>query len=250
MKSIRTILAGAILAVVLSASVVIAAEAQVAGEWNFTSKFEAMTMDATMTITKNAEGKYAGTWSSQWGESTLSDITADANKIKFTQTSSFGGQDFKTSYEGTLEGEKLKGTAKGQWGEFTFEGTREKTENQKDPIVGEWQMNIMIPAREIVDKMTITQNADGNLAGKWEGMRGGETAISNLKFADGKLTFTRTSKMGGNDFTSTFTGTVTGDAIKGTFSSDFGEREITASRAAAKPQTPKAEPNKPPAQKK
>ena len=214
MKSIRVILAVAALAVVLSASVVIAAQG-ITGEWNFTSKFEAMTSDATMTITKSADGKYAGTWSAQWGESTLSDITADAGKVKFTQTSNFGGQDMKTSYEGTLEGGKLKGTAKGQWGEFTFEGTRGDTKKQADPLAGEWQMNIMIPAREIVDKLTITQNPDGNLAGKWEGMRGGETTISNLKFADGKLTFTRTSKMGGNDFTSTFTGTVTGDTIKG-----------------------------------
>lgn len=249
MKSIKAIMAGAIFAVVLSASISIAAQS-VTGEWNFTSKFEAMNSDATMTITKNAEGKYAGTWSAQWGESTLSDITADANKVKFTQTSNFGGQDTKTSYEGTLENGKLKGTAKGPWGEFTFEGARGETKNQADPLVGEWQMNIMIPAREIVEKMTITQNADGNLAGKWEGMRGGENTISNLKFADGKLTFTRTSKMGGNDFISTFTGTVTGDTIKGTFSSDFGEREITAVRAVAKAETPKAEPNKPPAGKK
>jgi hypothetical protein len=260
MKSIKVILAGVIFAVVLSASVVIAAQSvgsapstssgqasspQVNGEWNFTSKFEAMTMDATMTITKNAEGKYAGTWSSQWGESTLSDITLDANKLKFTQTSNFGGQDFKTSYEGTLEGGKLKGTSKNQWGDAAFEGTRGETKDKADPLAGEWQMNIKIPAREIVEKLYITQIADGNLAGKWEGMRGGENAISNLKFADGKLTFTRTSKMGGNDFTSTFAGTVTGDTIKGTFSSDFGEREITAVRAAVKTETPKAEPNKP-----
>jgi len=249
MKSTRAILAGAILAVVLSASVIIATEG-ISGEWNFTSKFEAMTVDATMTITKNAEGKYAGTWSAQWGESTLSDITADANKVKFTQTSNFGGQDFKTSYEGTLEGLKLKGTSTNQWGDAAFEGTRGETKDKADPIVGEWQMNIMIPAREIVDKLSITQNQDGSLAGKWEGMRGGENTISNLKFAEGSLTFTRTTKMGGNDFSMTFQGTFTGDSIKGSFSSDFGDREITASRAVAKSETPKAEPNKPPAGKK
>ncbi len=274
MKAIRAILAGMILTSVLSASVAIAADnvgsapstgstsspqassgqasspKQVIGEWNFTSKFEAMAVYATMTITKNAEGKYAGTWWAQWEESTLSDITAEAGKVKFVQTSNFGGQDMKTSYEGTLEGGKLKGTSKNQWGDAAFEGTRGETKKQSDPFVGEWQLNIMIPAREIVDKMTITQNPDGNLAGKWEGMRGGENTISNLKFADGKLTFTRTTKMGGNDFSLVFTGAVTGDTIKGSFSSDFGDREITASRAAAKQETPKAEPNKPPAEKK
>ncbi len=249
MKSIRTIAAGAILAGLLSASVVAAAEG-VGGEWNFTNKFEAMTADATMTITKTAEGKYAGTWSSQWGQSSLSDITAENGKVKFIQTSNFGGQDLKTSYEGTLENGKLKGASKNQWGDAAFEGTRGETQKQSDPFVGEWQMNIMIPAREIVEKMTITQNADGTLAGKWEGMRGPENTISDLKFAEGKLTFTRTTKMGGNDFSMTFQGTVSGDTIKGSFSSDFGDREITASRAAAKPETPKAEPNKPPAGKK
>ena len=250
MKSIRAILAIAAVAVVLSASVVIAAEPQIAGEWNFMSKFEAMTSDATMTITKNAEGKYAGTWSAQWGESTLSDITVEASKVKFVQTSNFGGQDTKTSYEGTLEGGKLKGAAKGPWGDFTFEGVRGETKDKADPIVGEWQMNIMIPAREIVEKMYITQNADGTLAGKWEAARGGENTISNLKFADSKLTFARIGKRGASEFSMTFEGTVTGDTIKGTFNSDFGERAVTASRAAAKPQMPKAEPNKPPAGKK
>jgi hypothetical protein len=249
MKSIRTITALAIFAVVLSASVAAAAD-NITGEWNFTSKFEAMTTDAAMTITKNAEGKYTGTWSSQWGESTLSDITVNANKVKFVQTSNFGGQDFKTSYEGTIEGVKFKGTSKNQWGDAAFEGTRGQTKDQADPLTGEWQINITIPAREIVDKMTITQNQDSTLSGKWEGMRGGENIISNLKFADGKLTFTRTTKMGGTDFTLTFTGTVTGDTIKGAYSSDFGEREVTAVRAAAKTETQKTEPNKPPAEKK
>jgi hypothetical protein len=248
MKSIRTIMTGAILAGLLSASVVIAAQS-VAGEWEFKSKFEAMTSDATMTITKNAEGKYAGTWSSQWGESTLSDITVQGGKMKFVQTSNFGGQDMKTSYEGTLEGGKLKGSAKSQWGDFTFDGTL-RGDAKADPIAGEWQMNIMIPAREIVDKMTITQNADGTLAGKWESMRGADSSISNLKFADGKLTFTRTTKMGGTEFTTSFEGTFTGDTIKGKFISDFGEREVNAVRAAAKAEAPKAEPNKPPAEKK
>jgi hypothetical protein len=248
MKSTKAILAGTIFMVVLSASVVIAAET-VTGEWNFKSKFDAMTTDATMTITKNADGKYAGTWSSQWGESTLSDITVNAGKVKFTQTSNFGGQDFKTSYEGTLENSKLKGTSKNQYGDATFEGSLSGTAKD-DPLVGEWQINLKIPEREIVDKMTITQNQDGTLAGKWEGMRGGENTISNLKFADGKLSFTRTSKMGGTEFSMTFEGTATGDTIKGKYVSDFGEREVTASRAAVKTETTKTEPNKPPAEKK
>jgi hypothetical protein len=251
MKSIKAAAAVIILACVLSAPIVKAAEGvgsasspQVVGSWEFKSKFESMTADATMTITKNAEGKYAGTWSAQWGESTLSDITVNAGKVKFTQTSNFGGQDMKTTYEGTLANGKIKGTSKSQYGEATFEGTQSGTAKE-DALVGEWQINIMIPEREIVDKMTITQSQDGTLAGKWEGMRGGENTITNVKFDAGKLTFTRASKMGGMDFSMTYDGVVTGDTIKGKFVTDFGEREANATRAAVKAETQKAEPNKP-----
>ncbi len=254
MNSFKTIVTGFILTGLLSVSVVIAADVNsspITGEWNFISKFDAMNSDASMTITKDAQGKYSGTWSAQWGESTLSDITVEGNKVKFVQTSSFGGQDMKTDYQGTLDNGKVKGTAKGRWGDFSFEGTRSESKDKADVLAGEWQMNIMIPAREIVDKMTITKNQDGTLSGTWQGTRGGENTISNLKYVDGKLTFTRTSKMGGTEFSLAFDGTVTGDTIKGTFSSDFGERPVTAVRASAgKTDTSKTEPNKLPAEKK
>ena len=190
---------------------------QVMGEWEFKSQRPARTSAATMTIKKNAEGKYEGTWSAQWGESVLSDITFENGKVKFVQTSSFGGQEMKTTYEGTVEGSKITGKAQGQWGDFTFEGTLQgEAKTGADAIVGEWQMNVTIPAREFVEKLTITKNADGTLAGKWEAQRG-ENTISDIKFEGGKLTFTRTSKFGDREFTSTFAGTVEGDNIKGVF---------------------------------
>jgi len=82
-------------------------------------------------------------------------------------------------------------------------------------------------------------NADGTLAGKWEGRRG-ESTISDVKFEAGKLTFTRTSKFGNRESTSTFEGTVEGDNIKGVFKSERGEREANATRiTSAKPEEKK-----------
>jgi hypothetical protein len=250
----KTIAAIVALAIVMPAAVVIAAEGAV-GEWEFKSQMPARASTATMTIKKSAEGKYEGTWSAQRGESVLSDITFENGKVKFVQTSSFGGQEMKTTYEGTVEGGKITGKGQGQWGDFTFEGTlggEAKTE-----ITGEWQMNVMMPAREIVEKLTITKNADGTLAGKWEGRRG-ESTISDVKFEAGKLTFTRISRFGDRESTSTFAGTVEGDNIKGVFSSERGDREANATRVTAakaeegkKPaEVKKAEPNTPAPEKK
>lgn len=166
------------------------------GEWEFKSQMPARASMATMTIKKNAEGGYEGTWSAQWGESKLSDITFENGKAKFVQTSKFGEREMKTEYEGTVEEGKITGKARGQWGDFTFEGTLQgEAKTGADAIVGEWQMNITMVAREIVEKLTITENADGTLAGKWETQRG-ENTISDVKFEAGKLTFTRISKFG------------------------------------------------------
>jgi hypothetical protein len=225
----KTITAIVALAIVMLAPVVNAAEGvgstpqqssvqasspQVVGEWEFKSQWPGMTSTATMTIKKIAEGKYEGTWSGQWGESKLSDITFENGKMKFVQTSNLGGQDMKTTYEGTVADGKITGKAHGQWGDFTFDGTLGG--ETKGDITGEWQMNITVPVREIVEKLTITRNADGTLAGKWEAQRG-ENTISDVKFEAGKLTFTRTSKFGDRQFMMTFEGTIEGDNMKGVF---------------------------------
>jgi hypothetical protein len=233
--NIKAAVTGAALLCAIMAPVVIAAEG-VVGEWEFKSQMQARTMNATMTITKNEQGKYEGTWSAQRGESTLSDVTFEKGKVKFVQTSSFGGQEMKTTYEGTVNGTKLTGKGQGRFGELTFEGTLQgEAKTGADAIVGEWEMNVTIPAREIVDKLIITKNDDGTLAGKWEGQRG-ESTISDIKFEGGKLTFTRSTKFGDREMTWTYEGTVEGDQIKGAFTSERGEREANATRVkSAKP---------------
>jgi hypothetical protein len=272
----KAVVAGVVLACVMLAPVVIAAEGvgstpstisgqtsspQVVGEWQFKSQMQGMSFSATMTITKNAEGKYSGTWSAEWGESTLSDITLEKGAIKFVQTSDFGGQQMKTTYEATVEGGKIKGKGQNQFGESIVEGTLQgEAKTGADAIVGTWELNITVPAREIAEKMTITKNTDGALAGNWVAQRG-ESTISNIKFEAGKLTFTRKGKMGAMEWESTYEGTVEGDQIKGAFRSDWGEMQANATRIIAPkpdegkkadanaPGAGKAEPNKPAAEK-
>jgi hypothetical protein len=241
----KALVTGMVIVCVMTVSIAAATE-DVTGQWEFKSKFEGMSSEATMTIKKTAEGKYNGTWSAQWGESTLSDITFDNSSLKFVQTSDFGGQESKTTYEAKVEGTKLTGKGKGPWGEFTIDGT---SKGEPNTIVGEWQINVTVPPREVVDKLAITKDANGVLEGKWTGQRGEDT-ISNMKLEGNKLTFTRKGKMGEMEFEIAYEGTVESDQIKGAFKSDFGDRESNATRVGAKPQgnkeeMKKAEPNKP-----
>ena len=236
-----------VLACVVLTPIVMAAEGlgstsspQVEGTWEFKSQMQARTSNATMTITKT-DGKLSGTWSTQRGENPLSDIKFEGNKLTFVQTMNFGGNEMKTSYDLTVDGKKLKGTSKGQFGESNIEG--EIQGEAKDTIVGTWNMTVNMPAREVVEKLTVTKNADGKFEGKWEGMRG-ESKISNIKLDGKKLTFTRTSNFGGREMMSDYEGTLESDKITGKFSSERGDREANATRAGAKTEMPKVEPKK------
>ncbi len=232
----KAVVVGAVLMCLALAPVVIAAEG-VVGTWEFKNQ-----MKATMTISKDADGKLAGTWAGQRGESTLSDISFENNTLKFTQTASFGGQEMKTTYEGKVEETKITGKGQGRRGEFAFEGALEgEAKTGADAVLGKWSITVIMSS----DKLTITKNADGSYAGKWEGMRG-ESKISNMKFEGGKLTFIRTIDFNGQIRESEFEGTVEGDKITGKFSTEGRDREANATRVgAAKAEPAKAEPNKP-----
>jgi hypothetical protein len=79
--------------------------------------------------------------------------------------------------------------------------------------------------------LTISKNADGTLAGKW-----GSNELSNVKFQDGKLTFTRTVRFGDQDFTMNYSGTLKDGQLTGLMSSDRGEFATNGTRV--KPLSP------------
>jgi len=245
--NVKAVTTGVALLCAMFSPIVVAAEG-IEGTWEFKSRMPEWKSEATMTIVKGDDGKLTGTWSSQFGEGTLSDIAFDKGELKFILTNDFGGQEMKTSYEVKVDGTKFNGKGKNQFGESSVEGQLQgEAKGGTEVIAGTWDINITVPAREITDKLVITKNADGTLAGKWTAQRG-ENTISNIKFEAGKLTFTRSGKIGPMEFTSTYEGTVEGDSLKGVFHSDFGDREANAMRissAESKAEPNKPEPNKP-----
>jgi hypothetical protein len=136
------------------------------------------------------------------------------------------------TYEGTVEGGKLKGKGKDERGGFSFEAALQGgAKTGPEAICGEWKMTVTMLAREIVDKLVISKNDDGSLAGKWVSERG-ENTISDMKFEGGKLTFTRKSKFGQRERQFTYEGTLEGNQIKGVFKSERGETATTGTRVA------------------
>ncbi|MFC1782460.1 hypothetical protein ACFL02_02615 [Planctomycetota bacterium] len=109
-----------------------------------------------------------------------------------------------------------------------------------DDIVGEWEFKMDMQGREMVSEAVFTLNPDGSLAGKWTssgmGGRGGEqmeSALTNVKFADGKLSFVRTISFGDQEFSMNFEGALKEGKIVGNFVTQMGEMPVVGTRKAA-----------------
>jgi hypothetical protein len=194
----------------------------ISGEWEMASEFNGRQMLSTLTLTQGADGTITG----QWGSSTLSNVKLDGQKLTFVRTMKFGDQEFSMDFAGTLKDGKLTGTVSSDRGEFAVNGAHRPPES---PAVGLWDLSYRYGDRDMTARLAVSQKADGALDAKWISQRG-ESAISNVKFADGKLSFTRKIRFNDNEFETTFEGTIANDKLTGTNKSERGEIPVTGRR--------------------
>jgi len=208
----------------VGSSQVFAAE-EITGDWEMKMDFGGRERFATLSISKKADGTLTG----KWGSGELTDVKFEDGKLTFVRILTFGDQEFIMEYSGTLKDGNLTGTLSSDRGDVTANGSRKKP---KSPALGQWDMKYNVGEREITSRLTILQQPDGRLAGKWDA-EFGEHAISNVKFQDGKLTYTRKSKFGDREFESNFEGTIKRHKLAGAFKSDRGEISAIGQRVGA-----------------
>jgi len=208
----------------LRTSFVVAAE-DIIGEWEMKIEHDGLERFATLSFSRKADGSLEG----KWGSSELSDVIFEDGKLTFTRIVTTRARDFIDKYVGTLEEGRFKGTLSGDLGAFSAKMTRKKA---KSPVLGQWDMKFNVGEREITGRLTISEKPNGTLAGKWEA-EFGEHVVSNVKFKNGKLTYTRKSKFGERGWESTFDGTIKGHKLIGAFKSQRGELPATGERVGA-----------------
>ncbi len=98
-----------------------------------------------------------------------------------------------------------------------------------EDISGDWDLTMDFNGTQMLATLTITGKPDGTLTGKW-----GSSDLSNFKLDGGKLTFTRTMNMGGQDSTMKFAGTLKDGKLTGTLSSDRGESPVAGAKRRSK----------------
>lgn len=197
----------------------------ITGPWEMTLDFGGRASFATLTIAQNADGTLAG----KWGAAALSNVKFDGQKLTFGRTVKFGDNEFAMDYAGTLKDGKITGAFSTDNGEFAANGARRKP---LAPALGQWDVQYQIGDRDVTGRLALAQKADGSLEGKWTSQRG-ESTIANVKSQGDKLSFDRTSSFNGNEFKSSFEGTVQGDKLTGVFKSARGEMQATGQRFGA-----------------
>ena len=214
----------------LQASFILAAE-DITGEWEITTDFNGQEIFATLSISRKVDGSLIG----KWGPRELTDVRFEHGKLTFTRIYKFRVRNsrdedtYRDEYTLTLKDGKLTGTVSTDVGDYPANMTRKKP---KSPAPGQWDIKFNVGEREIAGRLTISEKPDGMLAGKWEA-EFGEHVISNVKFQDGKLTYTRKSKLGEREWESNFEGIIKGHKLAGTFKSQRGELPATGERVGA-----------------
>ena len=98
--------------------------ANVSGTWKLTVETQAGSGNPTFVLKQDGE-TLSGTYKGQFGEAPLKG-TIKGNEIKITFKVSGQGQELEIEYQGTVEGNTMKGKVKlGELGEGTFTGKKE-----------------------------------------------------------------------------------------------------------------------------
>jgi hypothetical protein len=92
----------------------------------------------------------------------------------------------------------------------------------KDGILGLWDMKGDFDGREFLATLSLARKADGSLTGTWSG-----SELKDVKFADGKLTFTRTLRMRDQEMTQSFEGGLQDGKLTGKLTGERGSYSVT-----------------------
>jgi len=123
MNSLRRMLLAASAAVMMLSTSAFAADANVAGEWDFVVESQAGTGTPHFSL-KQDGGKLSGTYKGMLGESPVTG-TVKGNDVTISFQVNAQGMDLAVSYTGTVDGATMKGTVKlGDMGEGTFTGKK------------------------------------------------------------------------------------------------------------------------------
>jgi len=191
-----------------------------AGVWELKYSIGDRDVTAKMTVSQKPDGALDIKYASQMGESVVSNAKFQDGKLTFDRTAKFNDQEFKMTFAGTIQGDKLAGAFKSDMGEVPVTGTR-----AGGALIGKW----LLTSKSERGERNLLMTVNPDLTGRYEFFFS-ELPMKDLKFEGNQLTFVVESSFGDQTFKSEFKGTVQDGTLKGQMVSERGTNEITGKK--------------------
>ncbi len=104
----------------------------------------------------------------------------------------------------------------------------------KRGISGDWQVNVDVNGQQIASILSISQDKEGKLAGKWIGFWG-VSELTDIKREGKELNFAWSARFGDSDTRMNFEGLIERGKLSGLLSSDRGEFDVEGKRLRRMP---------------
>ena len=187
------------------------------------------------------KGELTGKYLTEEGQVALADAKLEGREVSFSvarggvwgRGGDNGGRSRMSVYKGTVEGSSIKGMRTSQRGdeEQSEEWTASADTAVVDPVgTWSWKNRFGRDGEETESSVTITKEGEA-FSGSYSG-QGGESPVTDVKLEGDVLSFTMSRETERGSFSSVFSGKIDGDALKGSATTKFGEREMRRNFAA------------------
>lgn len=199
------------------------------GDWEIKVPFGQGEMPVILSFRPSQENGWTGQWITGMGVNDLQDLTFEDGNLSFVHIARWGDNEFKSTFKGAVEEDKLTGVLSSDRGEQNITGQRRRRMSR---AAGSWKMDFKVGDRDITTTMVVAPDKEGQLHAEWQS-EWGEHKITDFTYERGAVSFKRQSTFQDRQWDSTFEGTIQGDALTGTIKSEMGDMEVQGTRIGA-----------------
>ncbi len=120
----------------------------------------------------------------------IKDGKLDDDKLTFSVVRDFNGNEFVSTFEGTIKGDQIVGKRVTNFGgqDRESEWTAKRAGLSTKDVVGNWMIKVNTPNGEIEERLSFEEK-DGNLQGVFHSSFFGDSPLKNIKIEGDKLLF-------------------------------------------------------------
>jgi hypothetical protein len=190
------------------------------GVWDLSYAIGDRDVTAKLIVSERPDGKLDARWDSQMGESTIANVKIDGGKLTFDRTVKFNDRDFKMTFEGVAQGDKLTGASKSDMGDIPVAGTRFGA-----ALIGKWAMTTEVDQGPRESTLTVYPD----LTARQE-FFGGETPVKNFKLEGDQMTYALELGFGDQVFVIDYKLKLQNGVLTGESSSERGTNKMTGKK--------------------